>query len=148
LSCPLAAAPIQCPEDTGRPREMERKGQKLFEEALRREPADPQGALEILLCVQRFADRPAVALRIGILAERLGKTELAVQSFERYLALAGRAAPDRAEMEAHIARLREKLPKPTPEVVPEPAPEPEPTPPPGETSKPPIAGWALAAGGG
>jgi hypothetical protein len=144
------AEPVLCPEDTGSAREMERKGKALFEEALRREPADPRRALELLLCVQRFADRPAVALRIGILAERLGKYELAIRSFERYLALAGDAAPDRAEMTAHIAQLREKLaapPPPEPPPDPKPEPEPKPEPPPGD-AKPPIAGWALAAGGG
>ena len=146
MACGAAAAPLDCPEDTGKPKEMERKGRQLFEEALRREPADPGGALELLLCVQRFADKPAVALRIGILAERLGKTELAVQSFERYLALAGDAAPDRDEMSAHIARLRGKLVKPPP--APEPVPEPTPAPVPSDAPKPPIAGWALAAGGG
>lgn len=148
FASPAAGEPVRCPDDTGSAREMERKGKALFEEALRREPADPKGALELLLCVQRFADRPAVALRIGILAERLGKLELAIRSFERYLALAGDAAPDRAEMTAHIAELREKLAAPPPvEPEPTPAPEPQPEPPPGET-KPPIAGWALAAGGG
>jgi hypothetical protein len=130
---------------------MEQKGKALFEEALRREPADPRGALELLLCVQRFADRPAVALRIGIVAERLGKYELAIRSFERYLALAGDAAPDRAEMTEHIARLRARLaaPKPLPRPQPEPSPEPQPAPsPPVSDAPPPIAGWALAAGGG
>jgi hypothetical protein len=130
---------------------MEAKGKALFEEALRREPADPRGALELLLCVQRFADRPAVALRIGIVAERLGKYELAIRSFERYLALAGNAAPDRAEMTEHIAGLRAKLaaPKPLPQPKPEPRPEPQPEPsPPVSDAPPPIAGWALAAGGG
>lgn len=149
-SAPAVAA-VECPEDTGKPKQMERKGKLLFEEALRREPADPAGALELLLCVQRFADKPAVALRIGILAERLGKTQLAVQSFERYLALAGSAAPDRDEMQDHIERLRAKLPKQTEPEKPEPQPEPTPTPePPGDTEepKPPIAGWALAGGGG
>jgi hypothetical protein len=128
---------------------MERQGQRLFEEALRREPSDPRGALELLLCVQRFADKPAVALRIGTIAERLGKYELAARSFERYLALAGSAAPDREQMTEHIRNLREKIagsrsatPAPPP-----PAPLPaQPAEPAG--SRPPIAGWALAAGGG
>jgi hypothetical protein len=144
------AAPFECPEDSGRPREMERKGQLLFEQALRREPADPSGALELLLCAQRFADKPAVALRIGIVAERLGKTALAVRSFERYLALAGNAAPDRAEMQAHISGLREKLAPAQPVPDPEPAPDPktEPQPQPDTGAPPPIAGWALAGGGG
>jgi hypothetical protein len=144
------AAPFECPEDSGRPREMERKAQDLFEQALRREPADPGGALELLLCAQRFADRPAVALRIGIVAERLGKTPLAVQSFERYLALAGNAAPDRAEMQQHIDRLRQKLAPSGSGSEPEPPvePEPEPQPQPDAGARPPVAGWALVAGGG
>jgi hypothetical protein len=148
VTSPVAA--VECPEDTGKPKQMEQKGQALFEEALRREPADPARALELLLCVQRFADKPAVALRIGIVAERLGKTALAVASFERYLALAGADAPDRAEMQAHIERLREKLPKQTPEprAEPQPDPIPEPVIPGAEPRKRPIAGWALTAGGG
>jgi hypothetical protein len=144
------AAQFECPEDTGRPQEMNRKAQALFEQALRREPADPGSALELLLCAQRFADKPAVALRIGIVAERLGRTELAVRSFERYLALAGSAAPDRVEMQQHITRLREKLASTSPAPEPEPQPEPElePRPAPDTGPKPPIAGWALAASGG
>jgi hypothetical protein len=141
---------ITCPEDTGRRGEMERKGQRLFDEALRREPADPRAALELLLCVQRFADKPAVALRIGTIAERLGKLDLAVRSFERYLALAGAAAPDREEMSAHIRQLRDKLGRSQPPPAePPPQREPEPSPPPEHAErKPPIFGWGLAAGGG
>ncbi|MFO0571414.1 MAG: hypothetical protein U0263_37640 [Polyangiaceae bacterium] len=123
-----------CPTHTGDPAEMEQKGRALFDEALRREPADPRAALEILTCVQRIADKPAVSLRVGTIAERLSMKRLAVESFERYLALAGSAAPDRADMQRHIDELRAELarapatsrdkgPEPTPQA---PAVEPEP----------------------
>ena len=121
----------------------EKKAQELFEEALRREPADPKRALDLLSCAEELVDKPAIALRMGIIAERLGQYELAVKSFERYLALAGDTAPDRVEMRGHIARLEEKLAKPPP--VEEPVPV---APIPDQPKKTPIAGWALAGGGG
>jgi hypothetical protein len=150
------AAPAQsvtCPTDTGHPSEMEKKGRELFDEALRREPADPRGALEILTCVQRFADKPAVSLRVGIIAERLGNQRLAADSFERYLALAGDAAPDKKEMKAHIAQLRKEIARlaskraPEPETEPEPEPDPVPSEPRADTRST-TPGWIVIGAGG
>lgn len=137
-----------CPTDTGNPRQMEQKGRALFEEALRREAADPRAALEILTCVQRIADKPAVSLRVGLIAERLGNKRLAAESFERYLALAGDSAPDRAEMTEHIRQLRSEVsaPPPPPRKEPEPGPEPTPPRPPDQPS--PTLGYVTLAVGG
>ncbi len=153
LACLLTALPVRaeiptCPTDTGNPRQMEQKGRALFEEALRREAADPRGALEILSCVQRIADRPAVSLRVGLIAERLGNKRLAAESFERYLALAGDAAPDRAELSAHIENLRRELgaPPPGPKLEPEPSPTPPP-PVPKDTPSPTLGYVTIAVGG-
>lgn len=137
-----------CPVDTGNPRQMEAKGRALFDEALRREPADPRGALEILSCVQRIADKPAVSLRVGLIAERLGNKRLAAESFERYLALAGDAAPDRAELTAHIDKLRSEIGAPTPGPRPEPEPSPTPPPPVQKDAPSPTLGYVTIAVGG
>ncbi|MBI3205307.1 MAG: hypothetical protein IT377_34650 [Polyangiaceae bacterium] len=137
-----------CPVDTGNPREMEAKGRAMFEEALRREPADPRGALEILSCAQRIADKPAVSLRVGLIAERLGNKRLAAESYERYLALAGDAAPDRVELTRHIQKLRAELAKKPVEPSPDPDPEPPPTPPKPEPAASPTLGWVTLAVGG
>lgn len=145
---PALAANPECPKDTGNAAEMEQKGRALFEEALKREAADPRAALEILSCVQRFADKPAVSLRIGIIAERLGNRRLAVTSFERYLALAGDAAPDRVEMQQHIDQLRSQLGEAQPPPTPPPS-EPERPPPeaPREEAKSQTPGWIVAGAG-
>lgn len=155
FALPARAEVPPCPTDTGNPREMEKKGRALFEEALRREAGDPRGALEILTCVQRIADKPAVSLRVGMIAERVGNKKLAAESFERYLALAGDAAPDRAELTEHIARLRKELSKEAPPPRPDTEPAPPPTPPaPVERPSPTlgyitlVAGGALMIGGG
>ena len=137
-----------CPVDTGNPRQMEAKGRALFDEALRREPADPRGALEILSCVQRIADKPAVSLRVGLIAERLGNKRLAAESYERYLALAGDAAPDRVELTRHIEKLRAELAQAP--VTPPPRPDPEPPPQPvkpQEADSPTLGFVTLAVGG-
>jgi hypothetical protein len=138
-----------CPTDTGNAREMERQGRALFDEALRREAADPRGALEILSCVQRIADKPAVSLRVGIIAERLGNPKLAVGAYERYLALAGDAAPDRVELGRHIESLRRSMAaqqKPEPPPAP-PRQERVPAPSEPERSSPTLGYVTLATGG-
>jgi hypothetical protein len=157
VAIPARAGSTTCPADTGDPVAAERKGRELFEEALRREAADPRGALEILTCVQRLADKPAVSLRVGIIAERLGNTKLAADSFERYLALAGDAAPDRREMREHIDHLRAeiaKAKKPAPAPPPAPPPETGPAPPTPEqppsepATRSPLPGWVVVGTGG
>jgi len=143
------AASPECPKDTGNTKEMEQKGRALFEEALRREASDPRSALEILSCVQRFADKPAVSLRMGIIAERLGNKKLAVSSFERYLALAGSTAPDRVEMQQHIEQLRAELGMtPPPETKPDEPVEPPPPPEvPREKRRDATPGWIITGAG-
>lgn len=102
-------------------KEKDRVSVELFNRAIAKEAADPDAALELLRCADALADRPAVALRRGLIAERLGKNDEAITSLERYLVLAGNYAPDKPEMERHIARLKSANAKPE-----DPEPEPEP----------------------
>jgi hypothetical protein len=89
--------------------DREAEARKLFDEALGLEQAQPERALDILDCARRLADRPAVSLRIGTIAERLGKLELAIEGYERYLKLAGDLAPDRIPLQKRIDALHDKL---------------------------------------
>lgn len=149
LASRMGAQPASCPTDTGNAAQMEKKGRELFDQALRREPADPRAALEILTCVQRFADKPAVSLRVGIIAERLGNKRLAAEAFARYLALAGDSAPDKREMTLHIEQLRREAKLPVPKPDAEPAPEPEPTKPePRADKRSATLGWVVTGAGG
>lgn len=144
---PSPAEERVCPTDTGNPREMEAKGRTLFDEALRREAADPRGALELLTCAQRIADKPAVSLRVGLIAERLGNKRLAAESYERYLALAGDAAPDRVELTRHIEKLRSALAEAPPRPPADPPPAVAPDPPVPERKSSPTLGYVTVAAG-
>jgi hypothetical protein len=137
------AAPYDCDKHATAPdRELEARA--LFDEALRLERSDPERAIEILSCARRFADKPSISLRIGTIAERLGKLELAIEGFERYLQLAGDLAPDRAPMQKRIESLREKLEESqdvTAGITPV-------TPKRDEPRKSPLPGYILAGAGG
>lgn len=146
-ACPAKSEEMSCPIDTGNPREMEDKGRTLFDEALRREAADPRGALELLSCAQRIADKPAVSLRVGLIAERLGNKRLAAESYERYLALAGDAAPDRVALGRHIEKLRSALAQAARVPRADPAPTPAPEPPAPERRSSPTLGYIGVAVG-
>jgi hypothetical protein len=89
--------------------DRESEARKLFDEALRLEQSQPQRALELLGCARSLADRPAVSLRIGTIAEKLGLLEQAIEGYERYLTLAGDLAPDRAPIQKRIDTLRDEL---------------------------------------
>lgn len=124
------AQPFVCPTPKS-VKERDRASVELFNRAIQKEAADPDGALELLRCADGLADRPAVALRRGLTAERVGKNDEAIVALERYLTLAGSYAPDREEMQRHIARLKSAGAKPedpddalTPETPPSPEPEP------------------------
>lgn len=95
-ACAKPAEDIKLAEDAAR---------KLFDEALALEPADPSAALDRLRCARRHADRPAIALRIGTIAERLGRIDEAIGAFEHYLELTGESAPDRAQLRARLVEL-------------------------------------------
>lgn len=89
--------------------DREAEARTLFDEAIRVEQSQPEQALAILGCARQLADRPAVSLRIGTIAERLGKLEPAIEGYERYLKLAGDLAPDRAPIQKRIDALHDKL---------------------------------------
>lgn len=116
LPCALAivltasrAHGLVCPAPTQDPERDEEVARKMFNDALALEPSDPNAALERLRCAERHADKPAVALRIGTISERLGFDAEAVAAFEHYLELAGDSAPDREQLNARIASLRKKM---------------------------------------
>lgn len=116
-----------------------------FDEAVQLEASDPEGALTRYQCASTLAMKPAIELRIGVVAERLHRDDLAIVHFERYLSLAGASAPDAASMRAHVKDLKAKREReaqaPTnvpvagndgtaasPVTGPEPAPTPSPSP--------------------
>ncbi|HZO15938.1 MAG TPA: hypothetical protein VFB62_21845 [Polyangiaceae bacterium] len=100
---------FDCPAPSHDPERDEEVARKMFNDALALEPSDPNAALERLRCAERHADKPAVALRIGTISERLGLYADAVAAFESYLELAGDSAPDRDRLKARIASLRKKM---------------------------------------
>jgi hypothetical protein len=129
LACTLPAhaeGEARCPTPKSA-KERDRVSVELFDRAIAKEAADPDAALELLRCADTLADRPAIALRRGLIAERIGKNDEAITSLERYLALAGDYAPDKAEMQRHIARLKSALASPE-DPAPEPAPDRPPSP--------------------
>src|SRR5687767_6718300 len=162
FSAPLAHAEFTCPmAEHGR----EKRARTVFEEAVQIEASDPEGALLRYQCAGRLADRPAIQLRIGVVAERLGKDDVAITAFERYLELAGASAPDAESMRQHVRELRDKRAKSTPGTTTPPSKtnasagsgaEPrgsEPPPPPKKEEPPPTdpvmtyLGWGLVGAG-
>jgi len=109
------AAPAQadsrssCSEPSEDPQRNRRSAKALFEQALMMEPSAPTRALETLRCAEKLAPRAAIALRIGTIAERLGRIAEAADAFERYLELAGDHAPDIEPMRERILKLRAQL---------------------------------------
>jgi tetratricopeptide (TPR) repeat protein len=97
-----------CPPRPASRSEAERLARQLYERAQEREAAQPEEALATYRCAQSLVDRPAIALRLGTVAERLGKIEVAIAAFEHYLELAGNDAPDRGEMVRHIESLKSR----------------------------------------
>jgi hypothetical protein len=140
------AGPFSCPSPPPDPAGAEKLARSLWDEALTVEPSDPSGALERLRCAQKATDRPAIALRIAVISERLGDDEAALASFERYLTLAGPDAPDAAATKQHIEELRARIreQKQRAETPPQPTPKP-----PADTGfrGPPLASW-IAGGVG
>ena len=144
------AEPAQCQAPTGDRSKDVAEARRLFDQALGLEPAEPEAALRTLFCAERLTANAAVALRIGTIAERLGRYAAAAAAFERYLARAGAQAPDAEQMRERIRVLRDKAAAPGPGPVPEPTPPPGPEAAPAEPGAAPgqeLAGWVLGAGG-
>jgi len=149
----VARADFVCPTHGAR----EKHARAVFEDAVQLEASDPEGALARYQCAGRLADRPAIQLRIGVVAERLGKDDVAIAAFEHYLELAGSTAPDAESMRQHVRELREKRAKSAPPPTPPPtasstAPPPPPPPPTREEpmEEPPTMtylGWGLVGVG-
>jgi hypothetical protein len=86
-----ARDPVVCPPADGAPA---KRARLLFEEAVQYEASEPERALALYQCAASLADRAVIELRIGVVAERLQRDDVAIAAFERYLAMAGSAAPD------------------------------------------------------
>jgi tetratricopeptide (TPR) repeat protein len=106
---PIANAAAEACNKSGSASARDERARSLFDQALELEAGAPQEALAKLVCADSLVDRPAVSLRIGIIAERLQELERALVAFERYLKLAGRHAPDSETITARIGALKEKL---------------------------------------
>lgn len=128
----------------------EKIARTIFDEGVQIEASDPEGALVRYRCASTLAVKPAIELRIGVVAERLHRDEVAIVAFERYLELAGASAPDAESMRQHVRDLKAKRdrelaerrrarPKPDETTGP-------PPPPPHDEATPPgaYAGWGLA----
>lgn len=145
-----ARDPVVCPPADGAPA---KRARLLFEEAVQYEASEPDRALALYQCAASLADRAVIELRIGVVAERLQRDDIAIAAFERYLAMAGSAAPDVDTMHQHVAELkasraRRAAQARSAEVGPPPPPQ-STTPPDAERSRTPVyLGWGLVAGAG
>jgi hypothetical protein len=109
LLLPGRAFAADCPPVPKDARAAEALSRAEFDRALELEPSDPREALAHFRCAQRAGDRPAIALQIGTVSERLGDEPGAITSFKHYLELAGADAPDADKMRAHIAELEKRI---------------------------------------
>jgi hypothetical protein len=138
-----ARDPVVCPPADGAPA---KRARFLFEEAVQYEASEPERALALYQCAASLADRAVIELRIGVVAERLQRDDVAIAAFERYLAMAGSAAPDVDTMHQHVAELKASRASRaararSAEVGPPPPPQPT-TPPDAERSRTPVyLGW-------
>lgn len=144
-----ADASYNCPApESGR--ERERMARAAFEEGVQIEASDPEGALVRYRCASTLAVKPAIELRIGVVAERLHRDDVAIVAFDRYLELAGATAPDAESMRQHVRELRAKRDRELAERRRARAKSDDPTgppPPPAHDDSPPpgaYAGWGLA----
>ena len=153
-----AGASTTCPAGDGAP---EKRARTVFDQAVQLEASEPERALVLYQCAASIADRAVIELRIGVVAERLQRDDVAIAAFDRYLSLAGKAAPDADKMQQHVAELRaardkrEKLAADAKSSSTAPsgnatAPgEPSSPPPEEERSRAPLyLGWSLVAGAG
>ncbi|MBS2015940.1 MAG: hypothetical protein JST00_23835 [Deltaproteobacteria bacterium] len=100
-----AETSYNCPSpETGK----EKAARAIFDEGVQIEASDPEAALARYRCASTLAVKPAIELRIGVVAERLHRDEVAIVAFERYLELAGASAPDAESMRSHVRELKAK----------------------------------------
>ena len=142
-----ADASFSCPSPDSA-KEREKAARAVFAEGVQIEASDPEGAIARYRCAGTLAMKPAIELRIGVVAERLHRDDVAIVAFERYLELAGGSAPDAESMRQHVKDLKakrdrelaeRKRAKPKDEPVGPPPPPPDETTPAGT-----YAGWGLA----
>lgn len=114
---PASHEPFSCtPGDS--PAVRDQYARSLWVEALHLEASDPEAALARLQCADTLVDRPNIAKRIGVVAERIGLLQLAIDAFRRYLAIAADGPPDRDAMERRIDELTHRAVTPLPSTPP------------------------------
>jgi hypothetical protein len=156
-----AVEPVGCPSADGAPG---KRARMVFDQAVQLEASEPERALRLYQCAATIADRAVIELRIGVVAERLQQDDVAITAFERYLALAGKSAPDVDKMQQHVAEMRanhakraadadnrnKAAPAPITPITPPAIPPPPDGDPDGDahrSSTPLYLGWALVGGG-
>lgn len=107
--------------------DVDQRGRDLFEEArLAYDAGDFEGAHARFRAAYELSGRPELLYNIGISADRLGRTDEALDAYRAYVA----ALPDAANAVSVRDRIAALAPEEDPEPEPEPAPAPQPVPPP------------------
>jgi hypothetical protein len=112
-AAPDSEEPFSCPAVPDDEADRVALARRLFEDGDRREAGHPEAALVRYRCAEAIAVRPAIELRIGIVAERLDRLDVAIEAYEQYLRLAGNEAPDRVDVERRTQQLRARAHPPT-----------------------------------
>ena len=77
-----ADATFSCPSPDSN-KEREKAARAVFDEGVQIEASDPEGAIARYRCAGTLAMKPAIELRIGVVAERLHRDDVAIVAFER-----------------------------------------------------------------
>lgn len=97
----IAQLPATSAEMTAEARQFFERGEALFRRGRY------QAALTAFTAAYNYVRIPEIAYNLALTSERLGRTDDAVLFYRDYLRLR-RNAPDRAQIEAHIATLRDR----------------------------------------
>lgn len=110
LLAPLAARAEECPTDVpAASRDRRALAKDWFSRAEAADAAsDPIGAVRAYQCSLKMVPHAFTAFNLARLAERTGDLELAVDAYGTYIKLAPEA-PDRAEIEAKIVTMNERI---------------------------------------
>jgi hypothetical protein len=111
LFAPPARAAETCPDAASDddPAQRRVRAKEWFAKAEAAESAgDEQAAVRAYACSLKQVPHPSTAYDLGAAAEKAGDPSMAVYAFKVYLELAAEA-PDRAEVEARVARLQAQV---------------------------------------
>jgi tetratricopeptide (TPR) repeat protein len=117
LVCSATAVAQEADLDTDAARALFKRGTVQYE------AGDYRGALGMFEQAKAIKLLPAFDYNIAKCHEQLGELAAAVAAYDRYLAT---QPPDAADVSAHVAELRARVPAPAPEIAHSPAPAPSP----------------------